>query len=191
MLPPSQLDELVARHKAAQSLIIRRTSGLLVALWDALGSWDRPDVEPFTAATAPHVAAAKEATVRLATGFYSRILERQAPALPVAAVETVFNAEAPFTAVWHALTEGRPFTEAVAAGSSAVDAQAQKFVNNTARRTGDHVTERLGVRTRWRRVPSSSACPFCVRVAGQTYLSSATADFGHNRCGCTAVPVAA
>lgn len=42
---------------------------------------------------------------------------------------------------------------------------------------------------RWKRVPGGKSCSWCKTIAGQLYLTSASADFGHDRCDCVAVPV--
>lgn len=190
MLSPDQAASLVARHKATQAQITTRSGLIVLGIWDDLGSWNRADIERFEELTAPTISAAKKAAVTLAVGLYAAILQRRPPSLPIEAIEATFNSETPFTAVWHGLKEGRPFDEALASGRSTVDAELGRFVNSASRRTGDHVTEAAGVDVAWRRIPSAKACPWCVTVAGQLYKTSETADFGHDRCDCTAVPVA-
>ncbi len=190
MLSPDQAAALVARHKATQKQITTRSGLIILGIWDDLESWDRADVERFLDLTAGPVAAAKKAAVTLALGLYAAIFETRPPAITPAAISATFNAETPFTAVWHGLSQGRPFDEALASGRSTMDAEIGRFVNSAARRTGDHVARAAKVNTAWRRIPSSGACEFCARAAGQLYKTSETADFGHDRCGCTAVPVA-
>lgn len=189
MLSPDGVAVLVARHKAAQARISGRTGLKVATIWDALGSWDRADVERFAEQTGPAITAAKRAAVVLAAGFYAQILQRRAPAVTIGSIIVDFNAEAAFTATWHALTERRPFLEAVTAGQAIATAEVDRFVASSARRTGDHVTRALRVHTGWERVPAADACPWCIDVSGQTYKTSETADFGHDRCGCTAIPV--
>lgn len=190
MLGPEATQRLVDRYKTRQGLVIDRASALVEAEWSALGSWDRADIERFVEVTQPHLSAAKKAAIVLAVAFYSTILQRRPPTVSAAVVEAEFNAEPAFTAVWHALSNGRPFEEAVTAGQSIANAQVSRFVQTTARRTGDHVTRQLRVDARWRRSPRANACSFCQDASHQTYRSSETADFGHDRCHCTPVPVA-
>ena len=190
MLPPDQVEALVGRHKAAQANIADRTGRQIELAWDQLGSWNRRDIERFVEQTEPHLSAAKKAALILAVGFYARILQTRPPALTVASIDATYNPESGFTALWHALSEGRPFDEALVVGRSAATAQVDRFVASTARRTGDHVATATRQQVAWKRIPSASACPFCVSASGQTYKTSETADFGHDRCGCTAVPVA-
>jgi hypothetical protein len=180
----------VDRHKQAQAIIAARTSSEVLAIWDALGSIDRAEVAGFLEAVAPYLAAAKKATITLATGFYSTILQTRPPAIAVDAIDVDFAGRTPFTATWHALGEGRPYAEAIEAGRSIADAQVHRYVTSAGRRTGDAVATATRHRVRWRRVPSTKACPFCVNAAGQLYHSAESADFGHDRCGCAAVPAA-
>lgn len=189
MLRPDLVAVLVDRHKQTQARIAARTSQHVVQAWSDLGSWDRRDIARFVEATDPHLAAAKKAAVVLAVGFYAQILQTRAPAIPVNSVDVTYRADTAFTALWHGLSEGRPFPDALNAGQSIAEAQVDRFIASAARRTGDHVTAATRHRTAWKRIPSGNACPFCVRASGQTYKTSETADFGHDRCGCTAVPV--
>lgn len=189
MLQRDELAALVERHKTTQALISARTAAKLTRIWDSLVGYDEADIAAFAELIATDVAAAKRRTVTIAVGFYSKILGHRPPAIPVSAVTSEYNSRSPFTAVWHALSEGRPYDEAVAAGRSITEAQTDRFVASAARRTGDHVAAATRSRVAWERVPRAAACPFCIDAAGQRYKTSETADFGHDRCGCTAVPV--
>lgn len=189
MLPRDEVAALVERHKAAQARISNRTGIQLAGIWDGLAGYDEADISAFLDLIAPHVTAAKKAAVTVAIGFYAQILGRRPPAIPVGAVSVEYNARSPFTAVWHALSMGRPYDEAVSAGRSITEAQTDRFVASAARRTGDHVAAATRSRVVWERVPKATACSFCRDAAGQRYKTSESADFGHDRCGCTAVPV--
>lgn len=190
MLPPDAVAALVARHKAQQATIIDRTSAKVTRAWAELGSWDLADVERFLAEVAPAIDAAHIATTRLGNAFYTTVL--QIPGRPVDPPATVYGGRAAFEAMWHALAEKRGFDQAVATGQSAAQAQVANFVASTARQVGGHVAKQSGRRiTGWERVPSPTACDWCQTVAGQIYHSADSADFGHDRCDCTAVPVAA
>lgn len=189
MLSDEQIDKLTERHKAAIARIIARSSVGLLAAWDSLGSWNREDVDRYAALAAPIVAPARAATVTQSAAFYASVLDVRPPALP-SAIGPDFAPERPFTAVWHALAQSRPFDEALAAGRAASEAHLARTITSTSRLTGDVVAAKAGKRVRWRRVPDGDACTFCVTASQQTYLSSQTADFGHDRCSCAAVPTA-
>jgi hypothetical protein len=190
VLPPDLVAVLTDRHKRAQANISSRTASRIVAVWDSLPTIGEEQYEAFLAAIAPFLTAAKQAAVTSSTGFYAAVLETRPPAIPVGSVDVEYRGRTPFTATWHALSEGRPYVEAVDAGRSIAEAQTERFVVSTSRRTGDAVVKATGRDVRWRRVPSSKACPFCVNAAGQLYRSAESADFGHDRCGCAAVPAA-
>lgn len=189
-LSQSQQDELVRRYRRTQERIHRRASLAVSRIWDDLGSWDEADVDRFAAQVEPVASAAKVAAATLAAGFYARMLDRPAPAIVADRVPVALATRTPFTAAWHALKVGRPFDEALSAGRSVAGAEAERLVISTGRRTGDLVTRSYGIDPLWRRVPSASACQWCRTISGQLYRTAESADFGHDRCGCTAVPAA-
>jgi len=190
VLQRDEVAALVERHKATQARISSRTAAQLVRIWDGLDGYDEADVATFLRLAGPHTFAAKRTAITVAVGFYAAILQLRPPAIPIGSIDVEYNARSPFTAVWHALSEGRSYDEAVTAGRSITEAQTDRFVASAARRTGDHVTTATRTRVAWERVPRAAACGFCRDAAGQRYKTSETADFGHDRCGCTAVPVA-
>jgi hypothetical protein len=104
-------------------------------------------------------------------------------------VELEADLRGPFRATWHALSQGRPFDEALEVGRSTAQAVAFDFVQSAARLTGDVVAKKSERTVKWQRVPSPGACEWCVEVAGQLYNSAESADFGHERCDCDAIPV--
>ena len=190
MLSDDALAPLVERHKATQNRIIDRTAPRITGVWDQLDSIDSDRVDEFLAAIAPFLIAAKKASFTAAVAFYSAAFQTRPPSLPVESIDVDYRGRTPFTAAWHALDEGRPYAEALQAGRSIAEAQTARFVVGTSRRSGDAVASATGQRVRWKRVPSAGACTFCANAAGQLYRTAASADFGHDRCGCAAVPTA-
>lgn len=190
MLPSDAVDQLTDRHRRARLLISNRLQVVTANAWDRLGSWDDTDVATLAETVAPSANLAQAAVATRAVGFYSAILEVRAPAIRPASLGVELDYRQPFTATWHALAEGRSFDEALAAGRSVAEAQADRFLTTTARRAGDAVATATGKRVRWRRVPEPKACRWCLTVAGQMYRTAESADFGHDRCHCDPVPVA-
>jgi hypothetical protein len=167
-----------------------RTAALVVIAWDRLGSYDESGIAEFTATTAPALQGAKRATVAASTSTFALALGIRPPSISANDVDTEPRIRHPFLAMWHAVNEGRPNDEAIAAGRSQAQAVALDFVQQTSRRTGDVVAESAGVRTRWRRVPNAGACTWCRTISGQLYRTAESADFGHDRCYCMVVPEA-
>lgn len=189
MLSDAAVEILTARHKAVIARIVARSAAGLLPVWDGLGSWNSADIARFAELVAPIVAPARAAAITQSSAFYASVLEIRPPALP-STIGPEFVPERPFTAVWHALSQGRPWEEAVAAGRSASEAHLARTIISTSRLTGDIVAEKSPKKVRWRRVTDGHACTFCVTAASKTYHTSQTADFGHDRCSCAAVPVA-
>lgn len=185
-MPPS--DQAVARYKRQIGVYRSRTSALLIAAWERLDGYDEENVDEYTEATRPALTAAKRAAVALSAGFFALALGIRAVGVDPDDVDLDPDVRGPFRATWHALAMGRPFDEALRVGRSTAQAVGFDFVQSTARRTGDVVAANSGQRVTWKRVPGAKACDWCRLVAGQTYRSAESADFGHERDDCDVVP---
>ena len=166
-----------------------RTSAVLGVAWDQLEGYDAEHVAGFTKTVTPTVNGAKSAVVATASAFYSHILGIAPQPVPASSIAAILDLRSPFTATWHALSAGRPYAEAVAAGRSAVEGTGDTFLQSAARLTGDKVAESAGVSTRWERVAEPDACPWCEERNGGIYPTSEAADYGHDNCHCDPVPV--
>lgn len=187
-MPPSSGQ--IARYRRLIGEQRYRTSAALVAAWDGLDSiTDETDVDLFVRRTAPTLIGAKAAVVATSAAFFALATGTRPVAVRPDAVPVEARIRHPFLSAWHALAEDRPFDEAIQAGRSQASAVGFDFVQSTSRRTGDVVADRAGrTRVRWQRVPGPKACAWCELVAGQLYTSAESADFGHDRCDCVAVP---
>lgn len=181
-------DEALRRYDVLLTTYRTRLASILAGLWDGLDSYDEAGVESFTTSATPALAGAKRNAVAASTAVFALALEVRPPAIRADAVEVVPRIDHPFLATWHALAEGRPYEEAVSAGRSQAQAVGEDFIQQTSRRTGDVVAETTGRRVRWQRVPNGNACEWCLTVAGQSYFSAESADFGHDRCFCMVIP---
>lgn len=179
---------LVLRYRRQLQAYRDRTAAILLAAWDAMPSHDRSDIDTFIRRTAPALVGAKAATVALSAGFFALALGIRPVSVDPADIELAFVGDAPFLAMWHALSLGRSFAEASDVGRSVTESIGFDFVQSASRRTGDFVAEASGRSVRWQRVPGSGACAWCHQVAQGLYHSAEAADFGHNRCDCVAVP---
>ena len=179
----------IDRYKRQIAIYRNRTAGFLVATWDGLGTYSEEDIDRFTQRTASVLAGAKTAAVGLSAAFYALSTRTRPVPVNVAEVAVEPRYRDPFLAAWHAVGEGRPWEEAFQAGRSMAQAVGYNLVQSSARRTGDVAAAKAGRPGRWQRVPGGKACSWCLLVAGQTYASAESADFGHDRCDCDAVPV--
>lgn len=161
----------------------------MVATWDDLDDYDESGVEVFRERTSVMLAGSKAAAVAAAVALYAGLTRRRVGIRPDdVVVDMPINK--PFLAMWHALKMGRPWDEAVASGRGAADAFGSNWVTSTVRQTAQEFTTTADVRPSWwERETNDDACEWCQTVAMQHYLSAETADFGHDRCFCTPVPV--
>lgn len=188
---PTLSDEAVRRYRLLLARYRTWTSGLLVAAWDRLETFDDTDADRYAAELAAALQGVKTATVAASSALVSLLLEVRPVAVSPADVPVEARMRDPFLAMWHAFAEDRPYDEAWSAGRSMASAVGFDFVQSTSRRTGDVTADKAKVRTRWRRVAGGDACPWCLDKTARTYRTSASADFGHDRCDCVAVPVVA
>lgn len=183
--------EALRRYRRQVDARRRRTAAALATLWDRYDAYDSADAEDFARRSAPVLTGAKTATVATSAAMFAMALNmRRPPAVRPDDVEVEPRIDHPFLAFWHALGEGRPREEALAAGRSQAEAVGSDFVQQTARRTGDAAAKASGRRVRFERRPEPGACAWCVDAADQTYRTARSADFGHDRCLCDVVPSA-
>jgi hypothetical protein len=181
-------DVQIARYKRQVKIYRDRASGLLVAGWDRLGSYRDDDIDRYIAQLDPFLTGIKTASVGLSSAFFALTTSTRPSGITPVDVDVQPRWRDPFLSTWHAVNEGRPWDEAFQAGRSMASAVGFNFVQSTARRAGDHAARKTGKQVRWRRVPGGESCDWCLLVAGQLYQTAESADFGHDRCDCDAVP---
>lgn len=166
----------------------RRTSAGLIAIWSTLDTIDEDRVDDFARQAAPVLAGAKQATVATSAGYFALAAETRPVAIRPEDVTIEPRIRHPFLASWHALNMGRDYEDALRVGRSQASAVGFDFVQETSRLTGDAFAERSGKKMRWYRVPTGKSCDWCIAIAGQSYATAASANFGHDRCDCSVVP---
>ncbi|MGE0138648.1 MAG: hypothetical protein AB7R77_12575 [Ilumatobacteraceae bacterium] len=189
-LSEPELVALVQRFETRLDAYRSAGSDLLEGAWDALAGYDEADLAEFLRRVTPRLYTLLESTVEISSAFYRSTLALPTAAVPKASVVPKLGLNQAFHATWHALAQGRSFEDAVAAGRSMASARAFDLVQSTSRRAGDATVAVSRARiVGWRRVVSANSCPWCHTVAGQIYRTSVSADFGHDRCDCTAIPI--
>ncbi len=181
-------DEALRRYRRQVDARRRRTSLALAAIWDRYENYDTVDAEDFARRSSPVLTGAKASTVATSAAMFALALNIRPPGVRPRDVDVEPRIDHPFLSFWHALAEGRPRDEALAAGRSQAQAVGSDFVQQTARRTGDAAAKASGRRVRFERRPESGACPWCIDAATGTYRTARSADFGHDRCFCDVVP---
>lgn len=177
------------RFQSTINNITTRATPALHRAWDGLDTYDEDSVAVLTAQAAPTVGAVKASAVRTALGYYT-VIAGVTAAVGAHEIGTVADLRAPFISVWQALASGNNYDDALAAGRSRIEAVVSDFAVSSARQTGDVFVEKAGLRIAgWERIPDGGACDWCQEVAADTYSSADAADFGHDRCNCTASPL--
>lgn len=154
--------------------------------WADLGQWNEADVARLTDQLAPAATVATQHAMSLAHGFVAL-----AAGLEIANIN--FDPYEPdwspaFQTTWKALADGHDFAAAQEIGLSTIASLAFDTVQSSARSATNQIDRQEPRITGWDREPDASACDWCIEVAGQTYRSADSADFGHDRCGCAVVP---
>lgn len=189
-MPDPRTVELTRRFQARVDRIAGRAAALTAAQWAALDTHDREDIPAFIEATRPTLTATKGAAVATAVAYYSVLTQTRAPAIAATAIVVADETKAPFIAFWRALKSGNSLEDALESGRARAGAIARNLAVSSSRRTGDVFFDRSDLTPLgWERILDPGACPWCELVAGQFYKSAESADFGHDRCGCTAAPV--
>lgn len=187
---PEARKALTRRFQTVLNTVGDSTAVRLQPAWAALSDYDEDQIPAFTAKATPILTAAKNVAVRHAVAFYALAAGIAPLAVPLDAIPVEPDLREPFISVWLALKSGSSLTDAIAAGSGRLDAVSRNLITSSARQTGDQVVKRAGLKiVGWERVPDDDACPWCESVAPGFYLSAESADFGHDRCGCTAEPI--
>lgn len=169
-----------------------KAARLTSAAWGGLSAYDEADVATFAARTASTLAAAKAAAVQAGVGYYATLVQFRPPAVNVRDVPVTADPREPFIAYWNALKGGNSFESALESGSARAEAVARNLATSASRQAGDVALRESGQQVDgWERVPDSGACDWCLLVAGQVYNTAESADFGHDRCGCSASPLIA
>lgn len=183
------VDQLTRKFQRKVALIGDRAARLTGTHWVNSGH-DEADIAAFARTAAPTLAAAKTSAVVTGVAYYALRAKIRPPSVNARDVSVdVFHRE-PFIAYWQALKNGHPIEDAIQSGIARAGALATNLVVSSARRAGDVTYRKSGLHViYWNRETDAGACPWCEDVADQTYTSAETADFGHDRCGCTPVPI--
>lgn len=189
MLTETAMVALTIRYQRRLAQITDPVARISRAAWDSLARHDEEDVDQYAALIARPVAAAKQATVSVSSGYYSALATTRPPPLAARDVPVDFDPRVPFISFWQALGSGS-VDDALASGASRAQAVVGDFVTSTGRQTGGIVTRSTGQTVvGWRRVLTGVSCVWCATVATRRYHSAESADFGHDRCNCGAVPI--
>lgn len=189
-IPAERRTALTRRFQHVMNTLGDSTAARLRPAWLALGEYNEAQIPTFTRKATPVLNAAKSVAVKHAAAYYALHAGVTPVGVSVASITVEADLREPFISVWQAFQSGASFEAAVNAGEGRLDAVSRDLLVSSGRQTGDEVVQRAGLRiVGWERVPDDGACPWCEEVAPGFYTSAESADFGHDRCGCSAEPI--
>lgn len=174
---------LIARYMARQELFATAGGEAMRSAFLELGSLDESDIARFRDLVQAKVSLLSQQAAATTRANLSIMLDER-----VVGVAQVVEPDwrGPFTRAWGALGRGESFEGALEAGATRADASGRDAVVSSGRQANRGVSS--SKIDGWRRIPDANACEWCVLVSDQIYHTAATADFGHDRCGCAVVP---
>jgi hypothetical protein len=185
-LPDAAVRRLTARHQRNLERLALTGEKIVGQAWHRLESWEDADVRRLARLAGPAMAELNERAAASTAAYLAAVLETPTRSTSIR-VEPAWRD--PFIAMRTSLGHGRPFDEALVAGFARAGAAGSNAVISTARRAADQAAgdDVVG----WTRTVSAGACDWCSAVAGATYYSAESADFGHDRCACGVAPIPA
>lgn len=189
---------MAERYRDALVVVRSKVAQRVAQAWDRLGSWDRPDVERFTAVVVPTVEAGQRRAQALTDIYLSRLvgigpvgLTESVGASTRNGTEPAAVYERPFVQLWAALGAGVDFERARAAAGARAAGSAQTDVSLSMRAAAVEWSDQAEFERRvigWERVMDDGACAFCAAASTQRYKSADLLPL-HDRCNCSVAPV--
>lgn len=195
------LEQIVARYQAAYGRLRADTLARVVAAWAAYGGLSDEDADRFVAVVVPIVEGAQAATGSLVAGYVStlsRFAVGESDVVPPAVGELTVGAlrglpaeevyRRPVVMARTAISEGKSFVEAVAAGQDRLTQIADTDVAMAQRQATMQVVSSSDRITGYRRVLTGRSCAFCATASTQRYRKAQLAPL-HSRCDCGVAPI--
>lgn len=194
-------EQVVARYQAAYGRLRAETVARVVAAWQAYGGLDDAAADRFVSVVVPIIEGAQTATGGLVAGYLSvlsRLTIGESDVVPPApgdlsdealrgvAAEEVYRR--PIVMARTAISEGKSFIEAVAAGRDRLEQIADTDVAMAQRQATMQIVSSSDRMTGYRRVLTGRSCAFCATASTQRYRKSQLAPL-HSRCDCGVAPI--
>lgn len=192
----------LAAYTAAVAVIRARVDAGIARAWANLPEYREGNAAGFAAAVSALVIGAQR-QVAAQTDAYLAQVESAATGISVGplgipadviAYATLRGVDAsevyrrPFVTLWTVLSDGEPFSDAVAKGLHRARASAATDVQLAKTHAARHVLTTKDNVVGYRRVPESDACRLCKEAAENTYRTGDLMPI-HARCDCGIEPV--
>lgn len=182
------LEPVTAAYVSQLDSLAAETRRRLLAIWDTLEPWSDADIDRFHRIATPLVEAAANVGVDISTTYIEATMGATRPASPLIAKDAAARLYDPLDRIAHLIGNGADFQSATAAARGVVDNLGHDTVYRSARQS---IAEVAPPGQKWQRRVTGQSCRWCLSLASAVFNSAATATFGHDRCDCVPVPVAA
>ena len=194
-------EQIIGRYQAAYGRLRTDAVARAVAMWSRYGGLTDEDADRFVAAVVPVMEGAQAATAALVAAYMTALSrevigEADIPPVPPGdvtddALRGVAAAEVyrrPVVMTRTAISEGKSFIEAVAAGRDRLEQIADTDVALAQRQATVQIVGANDRMTGYRRVLTGRSCAFCATASTQRYRRSQLAPL-HSRCDCGVAPI--
>lgn len=164
------------------------TQARLVATFDTLGGYDEDAAWLFRSRVRPLITSAAQASINASSGYLTALGMEVGPASGLVVADSAARCLEPFDRLGRNLNSGMQWMDAVTGARSMASALGDDAVYRTAR---NGIAQMSKTPVKWQRRLSSKCCDWCMNLSGVEFFSAAQATFGHNRCRCVPVPLAA
>lgn len=174
------------QYVATLAKMSRRSSTGLLRIWDTLTTYTETDADRFHTQALPLVEATALAALK-ATEAYASTLGEPAPVSPLIVPDALARLYDPFDRIGSMIANGRSVADAVASGRTMAGSLGTDTVYRTSRQA---IAESVKA-TEWQRRVSAGSCDWCMKLSRVVWPTAEAAAFGHTKCDCVPLPVAA
>lgn len=191
-LSPAQRDALIRAEQSQRMLIRERLVDYTTATWNSLGSWRDADIQRFVDRILPRVLAGQKSVAGLTDAYLARVLGSS----PVGTIDTsalrgVDPSEVyqrPAVAMRTALSQGKSFTDALAAGAARLASLVVTDLQLANTHQASEVLGSSGAAGFRRTLTGNEDCALCVIASTQRYHRGNLLPM-HPGCDCGVAPL--
>lgn len=188
-------EDLVAAFQRAHATLHARTAAAVLALWDALPAYNRPDIDIFIAQVVPLIEAAQTQMGQMVDGYTATLaaarpvgITAETAASVRSGVSTADVYERAALQAWRRMSEGMDPLQALAAARSRVASTAATDLQLAQSHAMAEVSQRQPKIVGYRRVLTGKSCMFCAAASTRRYTKGDLMPL-HTHCDCSVAPI--